>query len=356
MCIKRVCTHSGWAPPFAVCRSRCAAKEVDQHVSPDEALRTFVNALPTPAVLVREGHVLMNSPAQQLLGYSREEIPTPEQWFATLYGETAEDVHAIYTGQRCTGQARPVTLPVRRADGKRLWVQFSTHFADDEEVWLLNDVTHHFETAVSLDASEARWQALVMSLPGWVTEIALDGTVRWISHQPVRKQIEQVVGSQVSDLIGELDMARARELLNDIYRTGRPLTMETQEHTPDGGVVWWAHHVAPFRQCGECVGFVVYTVDVTERHRQQEQILEHERRLQQAHKMEALGRMAAGVAHDFNNLLTVIQGGLDLASNQLPDAHPVLRELDDIQQAVNRATTLVRELLSVGREIGRAHV
>ena len=46
-------------------------------MSPEEALRTFVNALPTPAVLVREGHVLMNSPAQQLLGYSREEIPTP---------------------------------------------------------------------------------------------------------------------------------------------------------------------------------------------------------------------------------------------------------------------------------------
>lgn len=43
-----------------------------------------------------------------------------------------------------------------------------------------------------------------MSLPGWVTEIALDGTVRWISRPPVRKQIEQVVGSQVSDLIGEL--------------------------------------------------------------------------------------------------------------------------------------------------------
>src|SRR6202046_780635 len=74
-----------------------------------------------------------------------------------------------------------------------------------------------------------------------------------------------------------------------------------------------------------------------------------EERLRQAHKMEAVGRLAGGVAHDFNNLLTIIRGHSDLLLDrgQLDDAHR--HNLDQIQKAAGKAVTMTRQLLAFSR-------
>jgi signal transduction histidine kinase len=64
-------------------------------------------------------------------------------------------------------------------------------------------------------------------------------------------------------------------------------------------------------------------------------------------KLEAIGRLAAGVAHDFNNLLTVIVGRAELARSRLAGAAE-RRDLDGILEVADRATALTSELLAVG--------
>ena len=70
--------------------------------------------------------------------------------------------------------------------------------------------------------------------------------------------------------------------------------------------------------------------------------------LEQAARLEALGRLTGGVAHDFNNLLTVIQGNVAILRRKVkePVAEP---HLDAIRQAGERATKLVRQLLVFAR-------
>ena len=71
--------------------------------------------------------------------------------------------------------------------------------------------------------------------------------------------------------------------------------------------------------------------------------------LNQARKLEAVGRLAGGVAHDFNNLLTVIQGNLDLVRAE-PSTSPDLAEaLADAARASERAAGLTAQLLSFSR-------
>jgi two-component system cell cycle sensor histidine kinase/response regulator CckA len=77
---------------------------------------------------------------------------------------------------------------------------------------------------------------------------------------------------------------------------------------------------------------------------------ELEERLRQAHKMEAIGRLAGGIAHDFNNLLTVVVGYLHIVLDATPPSDPRHDKLKQILAASNRASTLTSQLLAFGRK------
>ena len=74
-----------------------------------------------------------------------------------------------------------------------------------------------------------------------------------------------------------------------------------------------------------------------------------ESRLQQAQRMEAVGRLAGGIAHDFNNLLTTILAETELLLEGQGGAADDQDELGTIHQAALQAADLTRQLLAFSR-------
>src|SRR3984893_8267369 len=74
-----------------------------------------------------------------------------------------------------------------------------------------------------------------------------------------------------------------------------------------------------------------------------------QRQLQQAAKLEAIGRLAGGIAHDFNNILGAILGYGELAQNNLAEGGPARRQVNQVMHAGARGKALVERILAFSR-------
>src|SRR5919112_1086505 len=82
--------------------------------------------------------------------------------------------------------------------------------------------------------------------------------------------------------------------------------------------------------------------DITERKQLEDQF-------RQAHKMEAVGRLAGGVAHDFNNVLTIIRAQTEFLLADMSENDSRRADVLEIQGAADRAAGFIRQLLAFSR-------
>ena len=83
-------------------------------------------------------------------------------------------------------------------------------------------------------------------------------------------------------------------------------------------------------------------VDITERKRAEQQ-------LQQAQKLEAIGKLTGGVAHDFNNLMATVRLSAELLGSSVGDDYLKLF-VERIERAVERGAALTDRLLAFARK------
>ncbi|MEO8554460.1 MAG: response regulator [Kofleriaceae bacterium] len=81
--------------------------------------------------------------------------------------------------------------------------------------------------------------------------------------------------------------------------------------------------------------------DITER-------TQLEERLRKAQRLDAIGRLAAGVAHDFNNLLAL--ASVELAERKLAPDHAARAHLADVKRTVKHGASLTHQMLELSRQ------
>jgi signal transduction histidine kinase/ActR/RegA family two-component response regulator len=113
---------------------------------------------------------------------------------------------------------------------------------------------------------------------------------------------------------------------------------------PPGQLRWVDHWRVPVRgPNGEVEGILFCYDDVTNR-------ISTRLQLQQAQRVQEVGRLTSGLVHDFRNVLAVIRANTDLLRGNGLHGEEAGEAFRDIQQASDAAQGVVRKLLGLSRK------
>jgi signal transduction histidine kinase len=136
-----------------------------------------------------------------------------------------------------------------------------------------------------------------------------------------------------------------------IVSSGSPAVFEIRSNPNHQPPRCFLCNVEPFRdQENRIVGLLGTLQDIMPLKDLEEEREALQARLNQAQKMESVGRLAGGVAHDFNNMLGVILGHAELALLAVDASQPAHKSLQEILEAARRSAGLIRQLLAFARK------
>ena len=145
--------------------------------------------------------------------------------------------------------------------------------------------------------------------------------------------------------------------LEEVLRTKGPVTVEHLHYDAENNPRYIEVSGYPiFDEKGNVTQLIEYAKDITGHKQAEEEKTKLEDHLQQAQKMESIGTLAGGIAHDFNNMLGAILGYTEMARNDSPSGSTVVKDLDKVLEAGNRAKGLVKQILAFSYQGATEHI
>ena len=328
-----------------------------------EALPDAIVAVDTDGTMVQ-----VNSQAQELFGYAREELIgqkvemlVPDSYRGQHHHHRQTFAKAPRTrrmgadldlyGRRRNGSEFPVEIalsPVSTEKGS--FVLSAIRDISDrkriaEELRRANEELYR-RTTEQLGEYRSRLASIIDSSEDAILSKSLDGTITSWNRGAQRiygYTAEEVVGKSISILATEDRADEIPEILRKIASGESIDHYESVRVTKDGRRLDVSISVSPLRNAiGEIVGASAIARDITGQKRAEEQ-------LRQSQKMEAIGRLAGGVAHDFNNILGIINACTEFLRDRIDPVTEPSVYVENIRKAIDRGKALTRQLLTFSR-------
>ena len=294
----------------------------------------------------------LNDP-EQIKGRTDFDLPWPKEE-AEAYRTDDRDV---IDGKQTK---RHIIEPLQRMDGSRIWIDTTKVPLRDGAgnvygvLGIFEDITERKQVEQVLEQAAREWSAAMDASDDIIYLLDLQRHIVRANkafYLATGTTPETAIGRHIVEIIhphGEAvpcPVCRAQEEKHDLH-----IVMEAER--PDNPVARPLEITVKIvrDQEQQPISILMTLHDLSASRKEMEEKAILERQLQQAKKMESVGRLAGGVAHDFNNMLGVIIGHAELAMNQVAPDQPLYASLAEINMAAQRSAELTRQLLAFARK------
>ncbi len=286
--------------------------------------------------------------AEHLLPGENEPVLVPD----IQAGTPAQTLVQSLFGQE-QGSLLVLPLPVEDKPAGYLLLHTPALSLAGDEVELARQIAHQVAGALSrirLLQTRLRLTTAIEQTAEIVAILDSAGRIEYVNpafERVTGYSLAEAAGHKPADLLQSQPYPTTEPAANieEIIRGGQVWHGRLKNRRKDGKQYIEETTISPvWDRQGKIVNYVIAARDVTE-------ALLLEAQYRQAQKMEAIGLLAGGIAHDFNNLLTAINGFAELLQQEIPTHETGLHGLvNSILATVNRASSLVRQLLTFSRK------
>ncbi len=327
----------------------------------EERFSKAFNANPAPMAIsdVRSGCFIdVNQKWLEMLGYTKAEL-IGQTSLAVGIWENPEKRDLMVTELTTKGFLKeyPVTYKTKSGDTRSALRSAERITLRGQEVMLslIYDFTERQRAENDLRASEERYRNILENIEDGYYEVTLTGTLIFCNDSMCRifgYPKEELFGMSYRQFTVPEIFKQLIRTFRGVLRTGKPTKdFDWQILCKDGKIKDIEGSISLLKNSsGKPTGFRGIVRDVTERKEEEREKAKLQALLQQAQKMESVGKLAGGVAHDFNNMLGVILGYAEMALDRLDPKLPLAKDLIEIRNAASRSADITRQLLTFARK------